>query len=112
MRTVIAGGRGFNDHAFFAKCIKSIPFEITTVLCGEARGADTLGRKWAIANGIPIEYYPANWDLGRHAGYLRNREMALACDVVICFWGGVSKGTKHMIDLANKHNKELLVFKY
>ena len=32
--------------------------------------------------------------------------------VLIAFWDGISKGTKHMIDLANKHGLKVFVVKF
>jgi hypothetical protein len=56
----------------------------------------------------------ADWDTyGKSAGYRRNADMAKYSDAVVCFWDGVSKGTKHMIDLARQYGCfELLVVRY
>lgn len=53
--------------------------------------------------------YPANWELGKSAGYRRNVQMCEACTHVIAFWDLVSRGTKHMIDIAKKAGKPLFV---
>lgn len=48
----------------------------TVVVHGNARGADSVAKWWALDNGIEYRAYPANWDLyGRAAGALRNQEM-------------------------------------
>jgi hypothetical protein len=53
---------------------------------------------------------PANWELGKKAGFLRNKQMIEYATAnnqpahLICFYDGVSKGTKSIIDLA-KQNK-------
>jgi hypothetical protein len=110
MRTVIAGSRHFTDGKKLEQELNRIPYEITKVLSGCARGADSLGEWWAQNHKVPIEQYPAEWDTyGRSAGFVRNEKMAKNCDLVIVFWDGNSKGTKHMIDLAIKYEKELLV---
>lgn len=61
----------------------------------------------------------ANWDLyGKSAGYRRNEDMAKYAKedtnigVLIAFWDRVSKGTKHMIDLANKYRLRVFVVNY
>lgn len=46
-----------------------------------------------------------------------NEQMArYASEVIgaslIAFWDGISKGTKHMIDLANKHGLRVFVIKF
>lgn len=107
MRTIIAGSRNIIDHRIvqtaIGEAIDDASFDITEVVCGGAKGVDELGRQWAIINKIPIKMYPAKWDeLGKSAGYKRNIEMAENADALIAVWDGVSKGTKHMIDTANK----------
>lgn len=103
MRTIIAGSRGVTDYAEVLKAVTQTPWRPTAILSGTARGADRLGERWARENGIPIEKFPANWDaFGKRAGYLRNAEMAQNADALIALWDGRSRGTKHMIDLAEK----------
>jgi len=58
----------------------------------------------------------AEWDkYGKSAGYKRNEQMAIYAKedngVLIAFHNG-SKGTKHMIDLANKHGLRVFVIKF
>lgn len=62
-------------------------------------GADLLGKKWAILNGVPIKNFPADWDkYGKAAGPIRNAQMAEYADYLIAFWDGKSRGTKNMIE--------------
>ena len=73
-----------------------------------ARGADQLGERLAEEYNLNLLRMPANWDLyGKRAGYLRNSDMAMYAakenGVLVTFWDGKSRGTKHMIDLAHKH---------
>ena len=76
--------------------------KVSAVLCGECRGADLLGKRFAEENGIPVESFPAEWKrYGRAAGAKRNKQMAENADTLIAFWDGESKGTKNMIDLMN-----------
>lgn len=104
MKVIIAGSRGITDIRLVEKAIQSSEFNITEVVCGCARGVDTLGKDWAISNNIPVTYFPAKWDTyGKSAGYIRNSKMANYADALIAIWDGKSKGTKHMIDLANKN---------
>lgn len=111
MRVIIAGGRDVTNPALLLKAIEEAQFDITSVVCGKARGADTLGEEWARANDIPIAEYPANWASGRSAGYERNALMARNADAVIALWDGESKGTGHMIKLAKMLRLKLFVFK-
>jgi len=78
-------------------------------------GADKIGEDWAKKYGIPIEPYPADWNrLGKMAGPVRNRAMALYATHCICFWNGKVKGsgTKNMIDEATAAGLHLKVVRY
>jgi hypothetical protein len=84
--------------------------EITEVVCGLARGVDSLGKKWAEKNDIPVKEFPADWDRhGRKAGYLRNVEMVKYADALIAVWDGESKGTQHVITEARKRRLQVYV---
>ena len=106
MKLIIAGSREFTDYKLLTETMAAEGLNadtVATVVSGCARGADRLGEKWAVAQGIPIARFPANWDsYGKRAGYVRNSEMAEYADACIVFWNGSSKGTKHMIDVANR----------
>ncbi|MDC7251016.1 MAG: hypothetical protein PQJ49_13970, partial [Sphaerochaetaceae bacterium] len=84
-----------------------------TIVCGQARGADTLGEWYGKEKGYDIRYFPANWNLhGKKAGYLRNSEMADYADCLIAFWDGQSKGTEHMINLAKQKGLKIRIVNY
>lgn len=111
MKVIIAGGRDFTNYALVEEAIKRSAFEITQVVSGNAKGVDTLGEVWALANNVPVEAFPADWAThGRAAGPIRNREMADYADALIAIWDGESKGTANMIMQAR--NKKLNVFIY
>lgn len=74
-----------------------------TIIQGEAKGADILGKACAELLNIPVESFPADWDrYGKRAGFIRNSEMLTKGkpDLVIAFRGG--KGTKMMCDIAER----------
>ena len=102
MRTIVAGSRDFRDYGRLVAALDM--HYISVILSGAARGADRLGERYAAERGIPIERYPAQWELyGRRAGYLRNEEMASAAESLVAFWDGMSPGTGHMIDIARRY---------
>jgi hypothetical protein len=114
MRLIVAGGRNFNDYEllrskldFFLKQTND-----TEIVSGKAKGADSLGERYANEHSLPVKDFPANWSLGKSAGYIRNEEMAKYATHCVCFWDGISKGTKHMIDLAKKYKLKLRVVRY
>ena len=103
MKTIICGSRTINDYREIDTAIQASGFHITTVISGGARGVDRMGEIWARTHNRLLKIYPANWrKYGNSAGYLRNDEMAEVADAVIALWDGVSKGTKHMIDTAER----------
>jgi hypothetical protein len=106
MKVIIAGGRTFYDYDLLCKtCDNALRLQREVeIVSGTANGADKLGEKYAKEKGYPIKQFPANWDkYGKSAGYKRNEEMAKYADALIAFWDGKSKGTKHMIELANRY---------
>ena len=110
MKLIIAGSRNFEDYEVLKRRIDVLPFEITEIISGNARGADSLGEWYAAENEIQVRVYPANWSkYGKPAGYIRNKEMAEVADALIAFWDGKSKGTKHMIDIALDKGLEVIV---
>jgi hypothetical protein len=115
MKIIVAGSRGFNDYDYLKSSLDNIigdKFDVE-IVTGMARGADTLGIKYANEMGHEVKEFPAQWDkYGKSAGYKRNAEMAQYADTCVCFWDGFSKGTKHMIDLAYKYNLKVYIIKY
>ncbi len=116
MKVIIAGGRDFNDYDFLLREVDKIlvwKYIDIEIVSGTANGTDKLGERYASEWGFPVKQFPANWGLyGKSAGYIRNEEMAKYSELLIAFWDGKSKGTKHMIDLANKHGLKVEVINY
>lgn len=111
MKVIIAGGRDVTNYAHVEAAAKESGFDITEVVSGCARGADTLGEQWATRNNVALKKFPADWDnQGKKAGHVRNCQMGDYADALIALWDGESRGTKHMIDYATK--KGLKVFVY
>lgn len=115
-KVIIAGGREFDDYPLLEKTMDNLLSNVKVnivVVCGMARGADSLGEKYAKSKGYQIDYFPADWKLyGKRAGYIRNEQMAKNADALVAFWDGQSRGTKHMIDLARKYNLKVRVKRY
>jgi len=115
MKIIIAGSRNFNDYNLLKTSCDNLLTQFTNIeiVSGTARGADKLGERYAREKGYDIKQFPANWDKhGKSAGYIRNDEMAQYADMLIAFWDGASKGTKHMIDLANKRGIKVEIVNY
>lgn len=109
MRTIIAGSRGITSMTAVYAAMNNSGVTPTAILCGDARGVDTVGAKWAQMRGIPVEHYPADWSQGRGAGFARNVQMAHLCDALVAVWDGQSPGTRHMIETARSLGKHVHV---
>ena len=117
-RVIIAGGRDFNNYPLLkAKCDNILAEKATThqiiIVSGTARGADSLGEKYAQEHSYTIEQYPADWNThGKAAGPIRNAQMANSADALIAFWDGKSHGTQSMINIAKAKGLLVRVINY
>lgn len=113
MKCIIAGGRKFRNYQLLAEVLEEYKDKISEVVCGCADGADSLGERWGREHGVPISYFPAQWDLyGNAAGPIRNAEMADYGDFLIAFWDGKSRGTANMIQAMKNKGKHGKVVMY
>ncbi len=113
MKVIIAGTRTAEYH-HIGKALFDCPFkhEITEVVCGGAKGADTHGRSWADKFEIPVKSFPAAWVLyGKSAGPIRNDEMARYADALILVWNGRSPGSANMLRTAKFRNLKIYEYK-
>lgn len=110
-KVIIAGSREFDNYDMLKeKCDKILSRKVNegeeiVIVSGAAKGADTLGEKYAEEKGYKIERYPANWDkYGKRAGYLRNKKMAEVSNACIVFLSSKAenKGSKMMISIATE----------
>lgn len=98
MKVIIAGSRTIDDYEIVAQAVTESGFWVTEVVSGGARGPDSLGELWAFRNSVYLSRFPADWNLGKRAGILRNEEMGRYADALVAIWDGKSRGTRHMID--------------
>jgi len=113
-RVIIAGSRDFSNYSLLACKMDLFTVgwdkETIKVVSGAARGADTLGERWAEEHDIPIKRFRAKWDeYGRSAGYRRNDQMANYTTHLVAFHVDESRGTAHMIESARKAGLEVVV---
>ena len=131
---VVAGSRTFNDYRVFTELLESwiarnVSHASVIFLSGKApSGPDEMIIRWCRAHGRAWTEYPADWeDLGApnsyikkstvtgrlynaRAGHQRNREMARVATRIVCFWDGVSPGTRNMIEEAEDHQIKPTIF--
>ena len=119
-KVIIAGGRNYDDYTTLRKeCDRILSRKFAdsecevVVVSGGATGADALGERYASERGLTIDRHPADWKKnGRAAGPIRNAEMADVSDALIAFWDGQSRGTKSMIDLAQRKGLQVAIVRY
>lgn len=116
-KLIVAGGRDFDDFPKLCDSLIDLADGIyhareVSIVSGMARGADALGVKFARMNNVKLHEFPADWDKGRHAGFLRNSDMADFADGLLAFWDGQSRGTAHMIKSMELHNKPVHIVRY
>lgn len=123
-RIIIAGSREFQDYDLLKKEVYDIlnlynNMDDVEIVVGGAEGTDKLGEKFAKELDLKCKVFNANWNgLGKSAGFIRNAEMAKYSSengskgVLIAFWNGTSRGTKHMIDLAKENGLEIFINYY
>lgn len=110
MRVLVCGSRHFNDYKKLEEVLDR--YEISGIISGAARGADSLGEEYAKLRSIPVVRFPALWDTyGRRAGPIRNSQMLKEGQpkFVVAFRANNSRGTRNMIDQAKKAGVETMV---
>lgn len=140
MRIIVAGSRGITEYnvvrQVVLETIEKLGLEGKTskveIVSGGARGVDTLGERLAQEQGFGLKVFKADWGsinapgavikynqygaYNASAGYTRNCQMAEYAvqdeeqGVLVAIWDGRSRGTKHMIDIAEERG--LRVEKY
>lgn len=91
-RILITGSRSWTDeqairNALAAPISQHGPEQVTVVHGACSRGADAIADRIASAwHGVTVERHPADWTLGRGAGFARNLHMVkLGADLCLAF---------------------------
>jgi len=119
MKVAIVGSRNYSDYSFFKQKVdeilkwpKILDDEGFTIISGGARGVDQLAKIYAMEKGYPFEEYKPDYVIfGEKAPLIRNRQIVEECDMVIAFPTKESRGTWHVINLARKAGKTVVVIK-
>jgi predicted Rossmann fold nucleotide-binding protein DprA/Smf involved in DNA uptake len=111
VRVAIVGSRRFSDPDRVTEYVSSLP-KGASIITGSASGVDAAATKAARAKGIPVQVMPASFDelADSSKSAARNQRLVDACDVLVAFWDGASKGTRATVDRALDSGKEVHVF--
>ena len=110
MKTIgIVGTRRRDGPASYKKVLKafqSIYKKGDTIISGGCpKGGDRFAEAIAWRLDIPIKIYRANWKLGRHAGFLRNTDIAKnSTKLIACIAEDRTGGTEDTIKKFLKFN--------
>jgi NADP-dependent 3-hydroxy acid dehydrogenase YdfG len=111
MRVAIVGSRRFSEPSRVSDYVNALPPR-ASIITGSASGVDAAATKAARTKGIPVQVIPASFDeladASRSAA--RNQRLIDACDVLVAFWDGSSKGTRATVERAMDSGKEVHVF--
>lgn len=111
MIVAVIGSRDFSDYELLKDSL--IDINITQIVSGGAKGADSLAERYANENDIPTLILKSDWKkYGRGAGIVRNKQIVEAAEMVIAFWDSKSRGTENSIETARKLNKEVRVIEF
>ncbi len=110
-KILICGGRDYKDYDRLEDELHKLwrAEGNYIIIHGCAPGADSLAGRYAKQYNNSVEEYPADWDkYGRRAGPLRNIQMLEEGrpDLVVAFPG--SRGTAHMIRIAQEAGVEVI----
>lgn len=113
MRVLVCGSRIWTDSQFILNYLSELS-DVECIIEGDARGADKMAGDAANLLNIPVEVYKPNWgEYGKAAGIIRNGEMLKdgKPDLVVAFSDDIenSKGTKHMVSIAERAGVETVV---
>lgn len=118
MNLAIIGSREFTDQVKFELYLHEaieqwgMPDKIVS---GGARGADTLGERWAKANGYTIDngkliIHKADWDKhGKAAGIIRNYDIIRDATHFLAFPSHKGRGTQHTVGVAQGKNMPVII---
>lgn len=101
-RLLVTGSREWRDRACIEEALSPYADGSWVLVHGDCPSgadmmADQIWRRWQ----LPVERHPANWRLGKRAGYIRNQEMVdSGVDKCLAFRYAYSNGTTHCANAA------------
>lgn len=118
MKLLINGSRGFDDYKLMELVVNKIMkhIDITEIVSGGARGADSLAEMYAKNNKVLFRLFEADWNkYGKPAGFIRNTQMLEYIEpngLLVSFWDGKSRGTKDTIEKAFHRKLAVIIVDY
>lgn len=117
MRLLVCGSRTWANRDYLCGVLDGIHAsqEVSTLIEGEAHGADVMAAAWARSHRIAVVPFTADWSQhGRAAGIIRNNAMLKLGrpELVVAFHPDIqhSKGTGDMVTRARAAGVECWIF--
>ena len=111
MKVAIVGSRRFSEPDRVTEYVNGLPAK-ASIITGSASGVDAAATKAARARGLGVQVMPASFDelADSSKSAARNQRLVDACDVLVAFWDGASKGTRATVERALDSGKEVHIF--
>lgn len=116
---LVVGSRTFSDYELMKQRLDLLLRNQNNVVIvsGGARGADSLAERYAKEKGHPCKVFPADWSLGKRAGFIRNKQMheyiaSFDRRGAVAFWDGSSRGTAQNFELAKQYNNPIRIVRF
>jgi predicted Rossmann fold nucleotide-binding protein DprA/Smf involved in DNA uptake len=111
VKVAIVGSRHFSEPDRVADYVNALPHG-ASIITGSASGVDAAATKAARSKGIAVQVIPASFDelADPSKSAARNQRLVDACDILVAFWDGSSKGTRNTVDRALDSGKEVHIF--
>ena len=99
----MSGYRNFTDVRVVGDAIRRL--KPSVIIHGDCRGVDHIAGEVGKEIGCEVILVPADWSMGPKAGPVRNRRMVrdYRPDHILMFMSVHSKGTRNMLDLAERY---------
>jgi hypothetical protein len=111
MKIAVVGARQYPDREHVAKFVRFWPGD-WELISGGATGVDTFAADAAAGQHRCYTIFYADWNrVGKAAGMLRNTQIVDACDALVAFVHGPSRGTMDSVRKAVAQGKPVWVLK-
>jgi hypothetical protein len=113
MRLAIIGSRSFTNIDLAEQVFVSFfpKGKVSLIVSGGAKGADLIGREISKRHSIELLEFIPDWEnLGKSAGFIRNRQIVESSDMVLAFHDGISRGTQNSLDVSRQLKKPSLIW--
>jgi len=115
MKLSVVGSKTFNDYQLLKNKLDEINKKtpITLIISDDDKNINNFAKKWAKENNIEIKTYNSDIKLnGDRAKLVRNKDIVVNSDKMMCFWNNLSKSKLHFINVADYNEIPYTIVKY